>query len=52
MGTSAGAVTLPMTSIDAYLDGNGLGPLDIIKIDVEKYVGFVLQGAARTWHQS
>ncbi|MFC4012603.1 FkbM family methyltransferase [Nonomuraea purpurea] len=48
VGTSAGAVTVPMTSIDAYLDGNGLGPPDIIKIDVEGYEGFVLQGAART----
>ncbi|MEW9553933.1 FkbM family methyltransferase [Nonomuraea sp. NPDC050783] len=48
VGTSSGAVTVPMTSIDAYLDGSGLGPPDVIKIDVEGYEGFVLQGAAQT----
>ncbi|MEU6715395.1 FkbM family methyltransferase [Nonomuraea sp. NPDC046802] len=48
VGTSAGAVTVPMTSIDAYLDGNGLGSPDVIKIDVEGYEGFVLHGATRT----
>ncbi|WP_345570155.1 FkbM family methyltransferase [Nonomuraea rosea] len=47
VGTSAGAVTVPMTSIDAYLDGNDLGPPDVVKIDVEGYEGFVLQGAAQ-----
>ncbi|GAA0391663.1 hypothetical protein Acor_18270 [Acrocarpospora corrugata] len=46
VGTPAGAVTRPMTSIDAYLAGGGLGPPDIIKIDVEGYEGFVLRGAA------
>ncbi|WP_327580433.1 FkbM family methyltransferase [Nonomuraea sp. NBC_00507] len=48
VGTPAGAVTVPMTSIDAYLDGSGLGQPDVIKIDVEGYEGFVLQGAAQT----
>ncbi|MGP3957815.1 FkbM family methyltransferase [Nonomuraea sp. 3N208] len=48
VGTPAGAVTVPMTSIDAYLEGSGLGPPDVIKIDVEGYEGFVLQGAAQT----
>ncbi|MEU8204127.1 FkbM family methyltransferase [Streptosporangium sp. NPDC049046] len=48
VGTSAGTITMPMTSIDAYLADNRLGPPDIIKIDVEGYEGFVLQGAAQT----
>jgi FkbM family methyltransferase len=48
VGTSAGAVTMPMTSIDAYLAESRLGPPDLIKIDVEGYEGFVLRGAAQT----
>ncbi|TDC86357.1 FkbM family methyltransferase [Nonomuraea deserti] len=48
VGTPAGAVTIPMTSIDAYLAGHDLAPPDIIKIDVEGYEGFVLHGAAET----
>ncbi|MQA94605.1 MAG: FkbM family methyltransferase [Streptosporangiales bacterium] len=47
-GPSAGAVTVPMTSVDAYVDGNGLGPPDLIKIDVEGYEGFVLSGARQS----
>ncbi|RBQ19706.1 hypothetical protein DP939_13335 [Spongiactinospora rosea] len=42
-----GTVTVPMTSIDAYLAGRDERP-DIIKIDVEGYEGFVLRGAAAT----
>ncbi|RVX41551.1 FkbM family methyltransferase [Nonomuraea polychroma] len=48
VGTPAGTVTMPMTSIDAYLAGSRLEPPDIIKIDVEGYEGFVLRGSAQT----
>ncbi|TDD01962.1 FkbM family methyltransferase [Nonomuraea diastatica] len=48
VGTPTGTVTIPMTSIDAYLARHGLAPPDIIKIDVEGYEGFVLHGAADT----
>ncbi|MDF5758140.1 FkbM family methyltransferase [Spongiactinospora sp. TRM90649] len=46
-GEATGSVSVPMTSIDAYLAEGGLRP-DIIKIDVEGYEGFVLRGAAET----
>lgn len=43
-GPPAGAVTVPMTSLDAYVTGRAP---DLIKIDVEGYEGFVLSGARR-----
>ncbi|MFI9840796.1 FkbM family methyltransferase [Nonomuraea sp. NPDC051941] len=48
VGTAAGTLIMPMTSIDAYLADGGLGPPDLIKIDVEGYEGFVLRGAAES----
>ncbi|MGH3392565.1 MAG: FkbM family methyltransferase [Actinomadura sp.] len=47
-GESVSAVTVPMTSIDAYLAGNPAADPEIIKIDVEGYEGFALRGAAET----
>ncbi|MFD1116364.1 FkbM family methyltransferase [Sphaerisporangium aureirubrum] len=47
VGTRTGAITIPMTSVDAYLAANRLPAPDIIKIDVEGYEGFVLQGAVQ-----
>lgn len=44
-GAGAASVTVPMTSLDAYLDGR---TADLIKIDVEGYEGFVLRGADAT----
>lgn len=38
---------VPMTSVDAYTAANGVGPVDLLKVDVEGYDGFVLRGAER-----
>jgi FkbM family methyltransferase len=48
VGEPTDAVTVPMTSIDAYLAEHPLGSPDIIKIDVEGYEGYVLRGAGKT----
>jgi FkbM family methyltransferase len=47
---AAGAdhVTVPVVTLDGYLAANGIGPVDLLKIDVEGYDGAVLQGAAAT----
>lgn len=38
---------VPMTSVDAHTAAHGLGPVDLLKVDVEGYDGFVLRGAER-----
>ncbi|MCA2185591.1 FkbM family methyltransferase [Nonomuraea cavernae] len=47
VGTPVETITVPMTSIDAYLADRGLTPPDLVKIDVEGYEGFVLRGATQ-----
>ncbi len=41
-------VSVPMTSIDAFVTSRGIGHVDVIKIDVEGYDGYVLKGAMET----
>jgi FkbM family methyltransferase len=46
---SRGSLSVTVTSLDTYLQGARLpGPVDLLKVDVEGYDGFVLQGAERT----
>jgi FkbM family methyltransferase len=42
------SVSVPMTSVDAFIRSRGIGHVDVIKIDVEGYDGFVLKGAVET----
>jgi FkbM family methyltransferase len=41
-------ISVPMTSIDAFVTSRGIGHVDVIKIDVEGYDGYVLKGAMET----
>jgi FkbM family methyltransferase len=41
------AVSVPMVTLDAYAAENLNGPIDLLKVDVEGYDGYVLRGAAR-----
>ncbi|MBA2372036.1 MAG: FkbM family methyltransferase [Chloroflexi bacterium] len=45
---STGQVTVPMTTIDAYVASHGLQSVDVLKVDVEGYDLAVLQGATET----
>jgi FkbM family methyltransferase len=42
------SISVPMTSVDAFVTSRGIGHVDVIKIDVEGYDGFVLKGAVET----
>lgn len=42
------SVTVPMTSVDAFVESHGIAQVDLLKIDVEGYDGYVLKGAIRT----
>ncbi|MCU1450665.1 MAG: hypothetical protein JWP02_2835, partial [Acidimicrobiales bacterium] len=43
------ATTLePVVAIDTFVDENGLGPVDLVKIDTEKTEPAVLEGMLRT----
>lgn len=52
VGPTQRQVTVPITSLDRYLSANGIGPVDLLKIDVEGYDGAVLRGAADTIKQA
>jgi FkbM family methyltransferase len=41
-------VTVPMTSIDAFVESKGIERVDLLKIDVEGYDGYVLRGSVKT----
>ncbi len=43
--TISGSITVPIVSMDSYLAEHKLKSIDILKIDVEGYDGFVLRGA-------
>ncbi|MET8801340.1 FkbM family methyltransferase [Streptomyces sp. NPDC004546] len=43
--TRAGAVVTPMVSLDSYFSAGGTAEPDLMKIDVEGYDGFALEGA-------
>jgi FkbM family methyltransferase len=45
---SSERVSVPMTSIDAFVTSRGIGHVDVIKTDVEGYDGYVLKGAMET----
>jgi FkbM family methyltransferase len=45
-GTVQGSITVPATTLDAYIDANG-GRADFLKIDVESHELRVLEGAGR-----
>lgn len=40
--------TIPVTTIDSYVERNSLGPVDVIKLDVEGYDYKALHGAKKT----
>jgi FkbM family methyltransferase len=42
------SVSVPMTSVDAFVTSRGIGHVDLIKTDVEGYDGYVLKGAVET----
>jgi FkbM family methyltransferase len=42
------SISVPMTSVDVFVMSRGIGHVDVIKIDVEGYDGYVLKGAIET----
>ena len=44
--SAVGAGTIPTTSLDTLINGEGIAEVDILKIDVDGYDGRVLKGAA------
>ena len=44
----ASTVRVPMTSIDAFVESAGIVKVDLLKIDVEGYDGYVLRGGVKT----
>ncbi|HTU35352.1 MAG TPA: FkbM family methyltransferase [Candidatus Acidoferrum sp.] len=40
-------ISVPITRLDAYCEANGLGTIDVLKVDVEGAEGKVLAGATR-----
>jgi FkbM family methyltransferase len=49
---SAHGVVVPMVSLDSYLTGRRVAAVDVVKVDVEGYEGFVLRGARATLRRS
>ncbi len=42
------SISVPMTSVDVFVMSRGIDHVDVIKIDVEGYDGYVLKGAIET----
>lgn len=44
--SSENMISVPMVSLDSYATGHLVGPIDVLKVDVEGYEGHVLRGAS------
>lgn len=44
-------IRVPVVSLDGYLSRSGGGPVDLVKVDVEGYDGYVLRGARDLLHR-
>ncbi|WP_084476645.1 FkbM family methyltransferase [Actinokineospora enzanensis] len=48
VGTARGSVVVPMVRVDDYLTEQGVGPIDVVKIDVEGFDVAALRGMSKT----